>query len=77
MQPDQQALIGTIHLEAAVLDAIGDETLTARQIRERLFPDNENGSMDLVQGALWRLCMSEQLNDEQDTDGQHYRYTRL
>lgn len=76
MQPERQALIGAAHLEAAVLDAIGDDTLTARQIRERLFPENEKGSIDLVQGILWRLCFSGHLEDDQDDHGTHYRYTR-
>ena len=76
MRPDQQALIGVIHLEAAVLDVIGDGTLTRRQIHEALFPEGDRGSTEIVEGILWRLCWSGQLKDDQDADRQHYRYTR-
>ncbi|WP_419933259.1 hypothetical protein [Candidatus Poriferisodalis sp.] len=76
MQPSQQALIGVTHLEAAVLDAIGDDTLTAVQIRQRLFPDNNKVSSDLVEGVLWRFCDSGQLDDDQLGYRMHYRYTR-
>ncbi|WP_419943690.1 hypothetical protein [Candidatus Poriferisodalis sp.] len=77
MQPVQQALIGAAHLETAVLDAIGGDTLTALRVRQRLFPSNEDGSADLVAGALWHLETSGQLDVEQAVERQHYRYRRL
>ena len=48
MQPAQQALIDAAHLEAAVLDAIGDDTLTVMRIRQPLFPSNDDRSAGLV-----------------------------
>lgn len=76
MQPDQQALIGATHLEAAVLDAIDSETLTRHQIRQRVFPGNSERSSAIVGGVLWRLVCSDRIDVDQSGQRQHYRYSR-
>ncbi|WP_420445187.1 hypothetical protein [Candidatus Poriferisodalis sp.] len=75
MDAQRLCRIGLTQLEAAVLDALGDEELTLYWLRDRLGM-TETGSAEIVNGVLSRLIDSGELDGDQSGEGEHYRYWR-